>query len=173
MTVRGVRALLALPLCLLAACQVVVGSGGGGEEVREPSPLGTALLWLPNRVLDLAEVVRVGVDLGPGYGADFEATSLARFAVVRRDSLGIGWQGLRRWPVTAGHDQYTCVGPADRQVGFGYHWYRGPADLRLEAHPGIFGVHAAVDFYAIADFLLGIFTLDPEGDDLVIWRTKE
>jgi hypothetical protein len=168
--------LILAPIIFLAACQI---SGSEEEGLspedlsREPDPTGTALLWLPNRVLDLLEIVRFGIDLGPGYGADLELTSLARFAGMQRDSLGIGWQGLRRWPVTAGHDQYHCVGPATGQVGFGYHWYRGPADLRLELHPLLLGFNVALDLSAAGDFLLGIFTLDPEDDDLVIWRQIE
>ena len=48
----------------------------------------------------------------------------------------------------------------------GLGWAQSASDVRLELHPVLFGLHAAVDPLAIVDFVLGIFTIDISDDDI-------
>ncbi len=127
------------------------------------------LLYIPNRVADFAEIVRFGINAGPGVGIDAEATSTLRAAAMTRVSVGVGYQGLRHSPVTIGSDTYIAVGPFEPDIrimpDLYMEWYRSKADLRVEPHLGIIGAHGAIDLWAIADFFAGWLMIDLEEDD--------
>ncbi len=136
------------------------------DEEDSGRGVGTELLlYLPNRLFDLLEVARLGVNVGPGFGIDAEVTRLARAAAVSRTSAGLGYQGLRHLPVMASAESWVGVGPVGIGAHLGPRWHRSTADVRLELHLLIVGAHAAIDLLAIADFLGGLVLLDPEGDD--------
>jgi hypothetical protein len=127
------------------------------------SPWISTLLYLPNRLFDLAEIFRFGVNVGPGIGVDAEATGALRAAAMARASVGVGYQGLRHLPLSIGIDTYIAVGPFD--PGLRMAWYRSEYDLRLDAHLAVIGGHMAIDLLAIADFFAGWLTYDLEDDD--------
>jgi hypothetical protein len=137
--------------------------GGFGDTMH------TILLYLPNRIADFAEIMRFGVNVGPGVGIDAEATSTVRAAAMTRVSVGLGYQGLRHLPVTIGSDTYVGVGPFEPTLpfmpGLNLEWYRSKADIRLEPHLVFIGAHAAIDLWAIGDFFAGWLMYDPEEDD--------
>ena len=137
--------------------------GAGG------SPLMTILLYIPNRIADFAEIMRFGINVGPGVGIDAEATSAVRAAAMTRLSVGVGYQGLRHMPLTIGSDTYIAVGPFEPDIplmpDLDMEWYRSKGDVRLEPHLAIIGAHAAIDLWAIADFFAGLLTIDLEEDD--------
>jgi hypothetical protein len=136
----------------------------GGDE--GDSTLSTVLLYLPNRVLDLFDVVRLGVNAGPGFGAQAKATDAAQAMYLSRTSVGVGLQGLRHPPVHAGVEGALGAGPLGEDVTAGLGWYHSSTDVRVEVHPAIVGAHVAVDPVEIVDFLLGLFTVDLRDDDL-------
>jgi len=136
----------------------------GGEEASGGT-LKTILLYLPNRVLDLFDVLRFGVNVGPGVAAQAKATDAASATFVSRTSAGAGLQGLRHLPVMFGVEAAAGVGPITGGGTAGVGWYQSPTDVRLELHPLLAGAHAAVDPVEIADFLLGFLTLDLRDDD--------
>lgn len=121
--------------------------------------------YLPNRVMDLFDVVRFGVNLGPGLGAQVKATDPLQVTSISRTSVGIGLQSLRHLPVMAAAEDTTdgCVaGPgADESLK----WFRSPTDLRVEVHPLVAGAHVAVDPVEIVDFVLGLVGIDVKDDD--------
>jgi hypothetical protein len=139
------------------------GTGGFGATMMK------ILLYIPNRVADLAEIVRFGVNIGPGIGIDAEATGAFRAAAMTRASAGLGYQGLRHSPISMGTETYVAVGPFEPDIplmpDLTKEWYRSKADLRIEPHLVIVGAHGAIDLWAIADFFAGILTIDPEEDD--------
>ncbi len=129
------------------------------------SVLGTILLYLPNRVFDLVEIVRVGANVGPGIGVDAEVTQWVRAGTMSRTTVGLGYQGLRRMPLSASSENYIALGPLAADATAGPSWYRGPGDVRAEVHALLVGVHAAVDVWGIFDFVVGLAGFDPEEDD--------
>ena len=138
---------------------------GNGEGTSAVDVGHVILMYVPNRILDLFDIVRVGVNAGPGVGAHAKATEPAQLLFMSRMSAGVGLQGLRRLPVYAAMESGAGVGPlgADANVGVG--WYQSPTDLRLELHPLLAGAHVAIDPVEILDFLAGFLTLEVREDD--------
>lgn len=138
---------------------------GVPDEDEGRSLTTSLLLYLPNRVFDVFDIVRAGVDVGPGVGASAQVTSAARAAYMSRISVGVGLQTLRHLPVKAAADAELGAGPLGGDVGPGLGWYRSPADIRLEVHPLVAGAHVAVEPLEIIDLVTGLFGFDPSDDD--------
>lgn len=127
--------------------------------------LATILLYVPNRVIDVFDFARFGVDVGPGIGLDGQATSALQARAITQTSVGAGFQSFRHLPIQTGVQSALGVGPVsgDAQVGG---WYRSDSDIRLGAHAAIVGAHAAIDPVEIADFVLGFLFIDIRDDDI-------
>jgi hypothetical protein len=154
-----------LLLALLAAASLVP-SGARADEHDDRSFAASALLYLPNRLLDLGDLFRFGIDAGPGLGFDLQATRLVQVKLLSRFSVGVGYQTLRHLPVKASADAAFGIGPIGGSPAGGLGWYRSPSDVRLEFHLLILGAHVAVDPVEWVDLPLGLFGLDPADDDL-------
>ncbi len=122
------------------------------------------LLYLPNRVVDLFDIAKVGVDVGPGIGVDVQATSVLQARAMWNLSVGVGFQGLRHVPFQVGTVAALGVGPIGG-VGDVGSWSRSDTGIRVGLHVLIVGAHAEVDPYEILDFALGFLTIDIAGDD--------
>lgn len=133
-------------------------------RVEEPTPWWrTALLWFPNRILDLVDVFRADVGVGIAWGANARITRYGQigYREFSPGSLRIGDFG-RRIPILLETSNEFGVGPAyvsskDRdictaEIGVG-------VDLLLGGYLGICPVE-------IFDFFGGIFLLDVRDDDL-------
>ncbi len=123
-----------------------------------------ALLYLPNRVVDLLDVAKVGVDAGPGIGVDVQATSALQARAMWNLSVGVGFQGLRHLPFQVGTIAALGVGPVGG-VGDVGSWSRSKTGFRVGLHVLIIGAHAEVDPWEILDFVLGFLTIDIAADD--------
>jgi hypothetical protein len=135
------------------------------EEEDESSTLGIILLYIPNRIFDLFDVARFGVNVGPGFGLDLRATKYVKLQFISDTSVGVGLQTLRHLPL--------CV-RSQAKLGLGFistpgmnliDWHYGDFDLRVELYILIVGAHVAVEMGEIVDFIGGIFTWDPMHDD--------
>lgn len=137
-----------------------------GRSAPEEDGVSVAdvLLYLPNRFLDLIDIIKVDVGAGPAFGGVVRVTKWGQVGMrsVSPFSLRVGAQG-RRSPVFLEHSSEFGIGPAfvqshDRVVGSG------------EVGAGIdfivLGAYIGIDFSEIPDFLGGFFTFDPSGDDL-------
>ena len=71
---------------------------------ESPSILMVLLLYIPNRIFDAGDVVRAGVNWGPGIGADLCATESLSVAAMFRTSVGVGYETLRHMPVVWGRE---------------------------------------------------------------------
>jgi hypothetical protein len=155
-------AALALPACASMAAPPAEDDGGpGAVEVGH-----AVVMYLPNRVVDLFDVLRFGVNLGPGVGIQAKATDPVQVTWMTRASVGVGFQSFRHVPGYAATETAAALGPAGAEAGLGLGWHQSPTDLRLEVHPAIAGAHVAVDPVEILDFVLGFFTVDIREDDL-------
>lgn len=124
-----------------------------------------AMFYFPNRILDLLDVARFGVDIGPGIGFDGCVTHYMRLAAMTRTSAGLGYQTFRHSPTKFGHEEYVVAGPQTFEAGLGNNWYQHMWDMRLELHLLIVGAHVAVNFAEIGDFFVGFAMFDPMNDD--------
>lgn len=127
----------------------------------------TAMLYFPNRFMDLFDVARAGVEAGPGIGIDVMATDHLRFGAMNRWSLGLGLQTLRHPPYKEGSEEYVEFGPAAwiRDIA-GTPWRMDPFDVRVEFHAAIVGAHIAVNPAEILDFFAGFALFDFRDDDM-------
>ena len=78
--------LAALLLCLTARSATATEEEAGGREGR-PFVV-SALLYLPNRLLDVGDLFRFGLDVGPGLGFDVQVTRLLQAKLLSRFSIG-------------------------------------------------------------------------------------
>ena len=123
------------------------------------------LLYIPNRFLDLFDMVRFGIDVGPGIGAIITPTEYLQVSFLTRISAGVGFQTFRHLPFKAGADSEVGFGILTIEANPGINWYRNVWDLRVELHVLLVGGHVAVNPAEIADFILGFTTIDIMGDD--------
>lgn len=139
------------------------------EDERAGTVLGTVILYIPNRIFDLVEIVRAGVNVGVGLGVDARATWLAQAVVIHDTSVGAGWQGLRHLPICAriGHSTMGAGPISTPRLGL-FDWPVNDYDVRLELFFLLVGAHAAVDLEAIWDFTAGLLTFDPSDDDFIL-----
>jgi hypothetical protein len=169
---------LALPACAAPRCYstldptmseaffMPVQDKAEEEPGASPVEIGhVVLMYLPNRVLDVFDMARAGVNVGPGIGAQVKATDNAQVTYITRTSAGAGLQSLRHLPGYASIETRTGVGPLEAGGNLGIGWYQSPTDIRIELHPFLVGAHVAIDPVEIADFILGIFTVDIRKDD--------
>lgn len=134
-------------------------------EKGEGSPIWSQiLLWLPNRVLDLIDVFRVDVGVGPSFGAVVRVTKYGEigYRQMAPASLRVGDFG-RQMPFLIESSNEFGVGPAyvnssDRNVC--------PGEIGLGADLLVAGAYGGVCVDEFADFLAGIFFIDLKDDDI-------
>lgn len=150
--------LLALPLAAPAAAQQ--------EDAASRGSWKAAAYYVPNRVLDLLDVFKLNVSVGPGSGFDVRLTRLFEVGFSEYDVLRIGLNG-RRFPVyreKLSEASLTLLGLTSGQRT--RDGYEAGATLQFL----VVGVEAAVNVRSILDFLAGIVLLDIEDDD---WGREE
>ena len=168
-------------LVLVAACSPAIESStSGGVELgpeyveyrkentigapREEN-LGTKIFYyLPNRLLDIYDIFRVDAGLGPSFGAVLRITQYGQvgYRVMSPVSLRAGLRG-RDFPVFIESSNEFGAGPAfvssdDRYVT--------PIEIGLGADLLLAGAYAGISLDEIWDFIAGVFTFDPAGDDI-------
>jgi hypothetical protein len=124
----------------------------------------TALLWLPNRFLDLIDVVRVDAGVGPAVGGVVRVTKWgqAGYRQMMPSSARLGVFG-RETPFMLESANEMGVGPAfkqskDREVCSG--------EIGLGLDLFIVGGYAGICGDQLLDFFAGLAFFDPSHDDL-------
>lgn len=134
-------------------------------QVNEGTPFwSSVVMWIPNRVLDLIDVFRVDVGVGPAFGAVARVTKFGQigYRQMAPASLRIGDLG-RQMPVMIESSSELGVGPAyvsssDRDVCDG--------EIGLGADLLVAGAYGGICVDEFADFVAGIFFIDLKDDDL-------
>jgi len=147
------------------------GEDEGAEE--EGHSFGTALLlYLPNRLFDLLDVVRARVRVGPGLAVDARVTELADVYAGAYTSAFVGIPGPRRepkinWPVggesRAGVEISEIV--TDKPKDDNEPRY-DPLEIGFGAQILIIGFAVGLAPIEIVDFITGLVGIDIVGDDL-------
>ncbi len=136
-----------------------------GKTPKQETPFWRkALLYLPNRFLDLIEIVKADVGVGPSFGAVVRLTKYGQVGArsVAPFSARAGLRG-RKFPLFLEHSSEFGIGPLfveshDRSVGSG--------EVGAGVDLVVAGAYLGVDFVALTDFFLGIFGADVSDDDL-------
>jgi hypothetical protein len=138
-------------------------------EVRKPRVIHKVLTYIPNRLLDIFDMARLRVRVGPGYGVSLRATDYADFTAGAYHTVYVGLPGPRgrklpRPPIGPESRTGIEVGNAvisSNMNGPGY----SRTELGLGLHAGIIGADLGLDPMEIVDFLGGFFLWDPRHDD--------
>jgi len=129
------------------------------------------LLYIPNRVFDLLDIVRFRVRVGPGFAIGARATEPVSAYIVSYASAYAGLPGprLRQTPVLPvgleshnGASLSIVDATIDGGIGPGYSW----SEIGVGTQLGIVGFDFGIDPVEIVDFMTGIITIDLRGDDL-------
>jgi hypothetical protein len=147
-------------------------SGDDEDETdydREHGVGHIVLLYIPNRIFDVLDIVRARVRVGPGLALGARATELAD---VYLGAYGTVWAGLPgprgepeiNWPVGLESKSGVEVSVADVTAEGGVNY--GAAEVGLGAQILIVGFDVGVDVFEAADFVTGLLTIDLMDDDL-------
>lgn len=120
-------------------------------------------LYIPNRIVDFLDIFRVDIGVGPSVGAVARVSKIGQVGYREFNpwSARIGLRG-REMPVfLETHDEYG-IGPVfenspDRKVTDG--------EIGVGADLLIAGAYLGICLDEFVDFVLGIVTIDPSGDD--------
>ncbi len=142
------------------------------DEARDrPGPIHQIVFWIPNRVLDLFDVVRARVRLGPGIAVGARATELVDVYLGSYTSVYVGLPGPRgrrvpRLPVGVEGNHGIEVSVADGTTGFGFAPDYGPAEIGAGAQVALVGFDLGIEPLELVDFVVGFVGIDLREDDL-------
>ena len=137
----------------------------------EARSLKHRLLWyLPNRVLDLADIFRARVRLGPGLAVNVRATRWVTLYAGEYHTAVAGLPGPREQPSLpslAGLEQAKGLGllGVDATDDLPHEPHYSNSEFTLGAQLVLVGAEIGFDPVEAADFFLGFFLLDPKKDD--------
>lgn len=143
-------------------------------EFSEGGVLTTVLLYIPNRLIDILDIVHVGYGVGPGFGLDIHLTRYARLDAVAGVDVGIAWLGRHTDPFQ--YAAYARAGASVAQVPEPPHenmWRFPQWDIGIYAHALLDQAYVAVAPDEILDFFAGLITLDLKHDDFGSHVTPE
>lgn len=143
----------------------------GRDEAEGHSTLHTVLCYLPNRLLDLTDIFRARVRVGPGVAVGARATEVASGFVGSYASVYAGLPGPRgrsfpKSPIGLESHNGATVSLADATADGGIGPDYGATEIGLGAQLGIIGFDFGIDPLEAVDFVTGIFTVDIQDDDI-------
>jgi hypothetical protein len=136
-------------------------------QSESKGPLRRIVFWIPNRIFDLLDIVRLRVRLGLGLSAGVRATKPLSVAVGVHSTFFIGLFGPRgepRIPWPFGFDNRAGAEVSVVDVDAGEVYY-GLGEIGGDAHLFLIGLAVGVDVWEVLDFLVGIVTIDLQDDD--------
>ena len=141
-------------------------------EAKEDKGIGHALMmYLPNRLFDVFDLVRARVRIGPGLSVGARATEAIDLNVGAYRTLWLGLHGPRtkaKLPLPAGLEGRSGVGlllietTSEWKYSPNYQWDEIGADVHALAA----GVSVGVSIAEAFDLLTGLFFVDISTDDL-------
>jgi hypothetical protein len=125
------------------------------------------VLYIPNRVFDILDIVRLRLRVGPGLSAGVSATELADVFVGAHTSVYAGLRGSRGkpeipWPFGIENRAGAEISIADATAS---NVYNDPLGFGAEAQLGIIGINVAIEVYDILDLITGFIFIDLAKDD--------
>jgi len=142
------------------------------EDEKEGRGLGRRLLfYIPNRIFDVFDLVRLRVRVGPGLAVGVRATELADLNLGAYTTLYAGLPGPRgkpRIPLPVGLEVYagaevSVLDVSTEEGPFSPNY--GPTEVGLGFQAAILGIDLGIEPWDFVDLALGLVLLDPNGDD--------
>ena len=146
-----------------AKAQVLIDAPTISEVQTGSSILSKVLLWIPNRIIDLLDVVHIDVGVGPSFGAVVRATDSGQvgYRVMSPASLRAGLNG-RNLPIFIERGMEVGMGPTFVN-SFGRDVC--PGELGAGVDLFLLGGYGGICFDEALDFVVGIFGFDMMEDD--------
>lgn len=132
--------------------------------------LESILLYLPNRLFDLVDIVRLRARVGPGFAMGVRATKIVQANLGGYSTVFVGLPGPRQdpsFPLPLGLEMYAGAALSVAEVGtntWGPDY--SPTEFGVHTQLALVGFDIGIDPYEIVDLALGLVFLDPVGDDL-------
>jgi hypothetical protein len=125
------------------------------------------LCYIPNRVFDVLDIIRLRLRVGPGISVGVRATKPASAFLGTHLTVWAGLHGPRgkpRLPLPFGFEARSGaqVSVADLAKSGAYY---GPLEVGLETQLFLIGPNVGVAPWELVDCLLGFFFIDLQGDD--------
>lgn len=129
------------------------------------------VMYIPNRILDVFDVVRLRLRVGPGLAVDVRATKVASAFVGSYGSVYAGLPGPRnrrlpKLPIGLESRNGVQASVADATVSGGLDPDYGPMEIGVGVQALIVGVDAGIEPLEFLDLLAGFFFIDLKDDDL-------
>ena len=166
------RKVTVITIIILTAAVFIVPQGFA-QESAQPADAKPAngkhpiLCYLPNRIFDMLDIVRLRLRVGPGVSVGARVTKLTNVFVGAHSSIFAGVYGPRGealipWPV--GVENH---GGADISLvkASGAGPYIAPLETGLEFQAGIIGISFGICPYEMLDLVTGLFFIDLQKDD--------
>jgi hypothetical protein len=161
-------------VCAAAAIAWLGASGARAEDSLAPRGSASDISWkvvsyLPNRVFDLCDVVRLRARFGTGFAAGARVTRYVPFFVGDYGAVWVGLPGPRGrpslpLPIGTEHQAGVEVGPmaAGNQKHAPLY---GKGEIGAGGMLYLVGADVGVDPYEVVDFLAGFALIDFAHDD--------
>ena len=124
-----------------------------------------ALLWyIPNRVVDLFDIFRADVGVGPAAGVVIRATRYGQVGgrIIHPTDIRLGLRG-REFPYFLERDEEYGFGPNFEQSS---QRHVTPFEIGVGVDLGV-GAYVGISLDELVDFLGGFIFIDVKNDDLV------
>lgn len=140
-------------------------------DKKRPGVLHKVITYIPNRVLDIIDIVRLRGRIGPGAAIGVRATEAADAFIGTYQSIYAGLPGPRgrripRLPVGLESRVGAEISVADISTGFGMGPDYSLTEFGFGFHALLAGLDLGVDPVELVDLLGGFFFLDIRDDDL-------
>lgn len=153
------------------SCPPSDSESGAVVSAPQRASFSRQLVWyVPNRFMDMLDVFRFRVRLGPGLAAGVRVTDFGSFYCGEYYSVYGGLPGPRNQYFLRSPVGFECLkgvvfcgvnATDDTPYGPAY----GPTEIDAGVHLGVVGVDAGVDPLEFADFLTGFLFFDLKRDD--------
>jgi len=157
-----------ITIIVLAALIFIVPQGFAQESTQKAaSEKHPILCYLPNRIFDMLDIVRLRLRVGPGVSVGARVTKLTNVFVGFHSTLYAGVHGPRGeaeipWPVGVENHGGADVSLVKASVAGPY---IGPLETGIEFQAGIIGISFGICPYEMLDFVTGLVFIDLQKDD--------
>ena len=152
----------------MTTTQTTVTQRSQTDETPRKHPI---LMYIPNRIFDVLDIVRARVRIGPGLSVGARVTSIVTIFVGGHSTAYVGLPGPRGKPVVSlpfgleDNSGPSLAPTKESKEETEKRPYYGPTEIGAEAQAVIVGVNVGVEPLEALDFLAGIIFVDLKGDD--------
>lgn len=148
-----------------------IAAGDGGDDSQGHGFFHTVLFYIPNRVFDLFDIVRLRLHVGPGIGIGARATEVLDAYLGSYASIYVGLPGPRMRPMPKlpfGVETFSGVevSVADATVTGGMGPGYSPSEFGANIFLLLIGADVGLDPIELLDFVTGFILVPIRNDEM-------